>query len=283
MANRLKWTYEKLKAEALKYRTRGEFYRKSQSAYSIAYKMHILDEICVHMIKGGLYWTLEMLTEEALKYKTRNEFHIKSPRAYSAACKKGVLDQVCAHMGPPLNRAHTHEELLLEAHKYKSRTEFRKNSSSMYDAAYRNDILDEICAHMKEPGNSSCWEEDLFCTIKSFLPDVKKLRDRKVKIDGKPYIKGFDIDIFDSDSNLGIEADGTYYHSFECMRKQEGKKHWNDEDIQNYHKIKDSWFASKDIQILHVKQEDWVKNKQACIDKCLHFLNLKILLIREAA
>jgi len=71
----------------------------------------------------------------------------------------------------------------------------------------------------------------------------------------------------------GIEFDGTYYHSFEFMRKTTHKKSWPDEDIHNYHEIKDAWFASKGIQILHIKEEDWKLDKDQCIKKCLQFLD----------
>ena len=56
------------------------------------------------------------------------------------------------------------------------------------------------------------------------------------------------------------------------MRRDSHKKLWSDEDIRNYHEIKDSWFASNGIQILHIKEEDWIQDKEACIKKCLDFL-----------
>ena len=59
------------------------------------------------------------------------------------------------------------------------------------------------------------------------------------------------------------------------MRKDKGKKNWPDEDIRNYHEIKDSYFASKGIQVLHIKEENWNKDKEECIQRCLNFLEIK--------
>jgi hypothetical protein len=44
------------------------------------------------------------------------------------------------------------------------------------------------------------------------------------------------------------------------------------EDLENYSRLKDEYFLSKGIQILHVKEEDWIANKQSCIDMCLKFI-----------
>ena len=94
------------------------------------------------------------------------------------------------------------------------------------------------------------------------------------KIPNKPYIYGFDIDIFVPELMRVIEFDGIYWHSFEQMRNDKRKAKWSDEDILNYHEIKDDYFASKGITILHIKEEDWLKDKKACINTCLKFLNL---------
>lgn len=59
------------------------------------------------------------------------------------------------------------------------------------------------------------------------------------------------------------------------MRKDRFKKLWSDDDIRSYHEIKDGWFMfSKGIKILHIKEVDWIKDKQTCIRKCLEFLGL---------
>jgi len=99
--NKVYWTFERCKIEALKYNTRYEFQKKSSSAYNSALKNKWLDLICLHMIKTQKptgFWTFERCKIEALKYNTRYEFQKKSISAYSAAYKKKWLDLICSHM-----------------------------------------------------------------------------------------------------------------------------------------------------------------------------------------
>ena len=115
-------------------------------------------------------------------------------------------------------------------------------------------------------------EKELFAAIKQIYSSTKKLRS-KVEDQLRPYIKRFEADIYVPELNKGIEFDGKYYHSFECMRLDKSKKKWSDDDIHNYHEIKDAHFASKGIQILHIKEEDWNIDKEVCIKRCLDFLS----------
>ena len=47
----IKWTDDMIKIEAKKNYTRNEFRKCSESAYKIAIKRGILDDVCSHMIK----------------------------------------------------------------------------------------------------------------------------------------------------------------------------------------------------------------------------------------
>lgn len=147
------WDEEKCKQEALKYKSRTEFHRKSGSAYSAASKLGILDTICSHMKKKEpwILWTKENCQIEALKYKTKKDFKKNCSAAYSSATKKGFLDEICHHMisfRKPKG-FWTFENCKLEALKYESRSKFNKNSSRAYVQALNNGWLDDICSHMK--------------------------------------------------------------------------------------------------------------------------------------
>jgi len=265
------YSLDELSLEALKYNTRGEFSNKNSSAYAAAIKRGILNQICSHMKYVRIYWTNEMLAKEALNHKNRGEFSKNAHSAYQSAYLRNILDQICDHMPPPLTEAYTLDELQIEALKYNTRGEFSSSGCSAYVVARTRGVLDQICAHMKRARGSSVAEKELFAIVKAIYPQTKKFKDCKVNIPNKPYIHGFEIDILVE--NKGIEFDGKYHHSFDFMRKTSHKALWSDDDIRNYHQIKDSWFASKGIKILHIKEVDWKKDKKKCVKRCLDFLN----------
>lgn len=91
------WSIDKLKEEALKYKTRGEFQKFSLSAYSIAHKNGWLDDVCSHMIPQNEKCTFDKVKEEALKFNKRSDFQ-KNSLAYSVATRRGWLNDVCSHM-----------------------------------------------------------------------------------------------------------------------------------------------------------------------------------------
>jgi hypothetical protein len=268
--HRFKWNFQALQQEALKYSTRHQFSKKSNWAYKVARKLQILNKICSHMMSPHRSWTYELIHEEALKYKSRGEFAKNSTKAYDMAIYRGILDQICCHMN---DQRHfwTDEEIQKTALEYKSRGEFYSKNPNAYEVARNRKILDRVCFQMKPSGYASIPEKELFSLIKNIFPKVEKYHDRGVKIQGKPHIRGFDIDALVG--KLGIEFDGTYHHSFNGLKRS--RHHWPDEDIHNYHEIKDAWFASKGIQVLHIREEDWIKDKQACVDRCLAFLSQK--------
>jgi len=284
-----KWTFEMLVAEALKYNTRSEFQDKSPKAYKVAYTRKILGQVAPHMPERvdssgennpSYKWTNEELAAEALKYQSKGQFREGNRKAYNAAHDRGIIPEICTHMPDRIinigeanpNFKWTLEFILIEAVKYATRTTFARGNPGAYQAAKDRDDYDQICIHMERNRNSSIAEKELLAVIEQKYPSAKKKRDMKVKIEGKPYIKGFELDIFVKELGKAIEFDGIYYHSFEFMRKCKGKKEWSDEDIRNYHEIKDAWFSAKGIKILHINEADWILNKQVCIDKCFEFL-----------
>lgn len=95
------WTYEKCKADALKYKTRRDFAINSGSAYNYARQNNIINKVTEHMSWGRKpsgYWTYERCGIEALKYETRNEYRLKSGGSYMCAIKNKWIDDICIHM-----------------------------------------------------------------------------------------------------------------------------------------------------------------------------------------
>jgi len=91
------WTKENCLQESLKYKTRGEFYKGSGSAYESSRKNGWLDEVCGHMEELRIpygHWTIkENCRKESLKYKTRGEFQKGSSGAHYSSRKDNWLDE----------------------------------------------------------------------------------------------------------------------------------------------------------------------------------------------
>lgn len=265
------YSLEEIQADANKYSNRMDFQKYSRKTYDAAYKRHDFDNICKHMSPSKTRaYSLEEIQTDANKYETRWKFQKQSPGTYQAAKRAKILDQVCKHM----SSAHIHwtdKDIQELADKCSTRTEFSKRYPKAYDMAHHRKILDIVCKHMKILSNTSIAETHLFDLIKTVYPSTKKLIVRKIKIYGKDYITGFDIDIYIKELNKGIEFDGMYWHSKAGLKRK--RKHWPDEDIENYHQIKDNYFLSQGIQILHIKEGDWILDKEKCIKRCLKFLS----------
>ena len=95
------WTYESVKEEALKYKSRVEFIKNASGAHDYAYTRNIMDDVCSHMEyiqKPAGYWTKEKCQKIALKYNKRSTFKNEGTNAYKAAIRKGWLDDICSHM-----------------------------------------------------------------------------------------------------------------------------------------------------------------------------------------
>ena len=99
--NILKWTKDKCRVEALKYRNSHDFILKSHYAYRSALKNNWLNEICSHMIetrKPYGYWNFDNCKNEADKYQYKSELQNNSPVCYKTALEKGWLNEICLHM-----------------------------------------------------------------------------------------------------------------------------------------------------------------------------------------
>lgn len=265
------WTNEELALEAKKYKYKKDFKKHNDSAYNTAYARNILNDICSHMKRPPKLekYTETELAQEALKYNSKIEFKNSSPSAYRSAIRKGIMQSVSSHMTNGIVYW-TDKMLQDESLKYNTRGEFIKGSKNAWQIARKRGLLDSICIHMGKSGGSSIPETNLFDIIKQQFPKAQKFRDRKAKIADKPHIKGFDMDIYIPELRKGIEFDGVYWHSVAGLKRS--REDWPEEDLKNYHQIKDGYFRSKNIIIFHIKEEDWLKNQNKCLDEVFAFL-----------
>lgn len=96
------WTKHRCKEEALLFKTKTEWEKKSVCSYRAANKNGWYSECCQHMstdrYRGRNYWTLEKVLECSLLCKTRTEFQETYKSAYQAAQKNRWFDIIYSHM-----------------------------------------------------------------------------------------------------------------------------------------------------------------------------------------
>jgi hypothetical protein len=267
------WTKDAIIKEALKYKTKGEWERGNRKSYQAAVHNKIMDEACEHMNTRLKFWTKQSILTEALNYKTKQDWKIGSRNGYSAAIRLKILDEACQHMVDG-NIIWTKESVLSDAVKYKTRFEWMNSSPRGYGTARRMGILDEACKHAPRIGGTSGPEKSIFEIVAQNYP---KTQMGVFFTNKKPAFvaKRFQLDIYIPELRKGIEFDGTYWHSMAGLKRSRPK--WSDEDLKNCHDIKDLFFKERDIDVLHVKEEDWKKNPKICLSKIFEFLKIECL------
>jgi len=115
--------------------------------------------------------------------------------------------------------------------------------------AKRAGIYHELLDSMPVMTGTSALEQDVLSAVTAQFPDME------IKNRVRPRVGGrrLEIDIFFPDINKGIEVDGGYWHDTKLIK--EGKC------PDQKHKEKDDYFATMGIQILHVKENEWKKDR----------------------
>jgi hypothetical protein len=149
------WSREKCFDTAKECNSRSEFSKKYRTAYKLALKLDILDEVCKHMIEGrksNNYWNFENCKIEALKYNNKTEFIKNAFGAYDVALKNNWVNEICLHMKRPSSKRiiWTKDRCKNLAKECNSRSEFKKKYLVAYGACVKHGWLDDICSHMIE-------------------------------------------------------------------------------------------------------------------------------------
>lgn len=210
-----KSNFEALRTEAAKYSSRTAFNKGSRNAYKKAWRMGVLDEICLHMKRPQpvTKWTLEGVKIEAQKYQTRTEFCKKASGAYGAALRMGCINIVCNHM-PKAKRLTDYPNLVDEWHPTKNIGLFPENFSK---GVHRKVWWQ--CKRLHE------WEAFIYnrtngtgcpkCSNQSSKNEMRLLAELLTLFKGvlnREKVHGFEIDVFLKDIKVAIEYDGKLYH-----------------------------------------------------------------------
>lgn len=108
------WTIDRLKKESKKYKTRSDFQKHSHSAYVIASREGLIEDLFLkHKNKGftqnkvldGHYNFKKNVLSAALRCKSRTEFQKKFRGAYDSAKRHGWFEAATNHM-PKLGNSH---------------------------------------------------------------------------------------------------------------------------------------------------------------------------------
>lgn len=113
-------------------------------------------------------------------------------------------------------------------------------------------------------------EQELLSEIQKKYPSAVSKR-FTVK-DSKFVAKCFEIDIYVSEINKGVEFNGRYWHSQEQLKKRFSK--WEAKDVERYHDLKTDFFKSIGVNIIYIQESDWRIDKTAEISKALDFLGV---------
>jgi superfamily II DNA or RNA helicase len=92
------WNKKTIKEEALKYKSKTDFMKKSSGAFQKAYSLGIIDNVCKHMEVITNRWNIESAKKEALKYNKKYEFSKNCNSAYNWARRNNCLDKITLHM-----------------------------------------------------------------------------------------------------------------------------------------------------------------------------------------
>jgi hypothetical protein len=160
------WSLQSLKNDALKFKTRTEWAKRSPNGYNAACRRNLISECCSHMVLVNKYWTDEEIMADAKLYKCRGEWQKKS-KGFSIARHRNILDKCCKHM-TYIHKKWCKESIKKEALKYASKKEWIHKSYSSYQAAQRYKIIAECVTHMIQ-GN-------IFWSIENIKMDALKYK-----------------------------------------------------------------------------------------------------------
>lgn len=263
-----KWDEEKVTEVAKQYPTQKDWVKNSPSSYAAAVRMSIVGHATTHMTKltQRNKWTHDTVAVEMNRHRSRAEWAKKSPGSYEAAKRLGIEP-----VQPKLwDKKWNKESILENAKGYQNIAGWINENQGAYKAAVSLGVVEEATAHMKVLGGRSTSEDDMMTMIRSKFPKAQKIS--MSNKDERFVAQRFHLDVYVPDLKKGVEFDGDYWHSPKGLKR--GRPSWTDEQIENYHELKDAFFRSRNIEVLHVKEQDWLSDKDRCIDEIFKFLTI---------
>ncbi len=186
----VKWTKQKILAEAKKYQTIREWLNKNKKSYAAAWSMNILDQATKHMTRlWEKKWTEKKVIEAALKFKSFKIWLEKEPASYRAARARNLLNdpRITKHLikviGSSIHKWKK-EKVLKDAKKYKSRSKWKRNSPAAYGAARERGYFLKAVKHMKKPPPHGIWSKE------NIIKNARKFKTIKIWMKKEPGAYG---------------------------------------------------------------------------------------------
>ena len=171
---RIKWTYKSCYQEAKKYKSRGEFAKENQTAYSKAKENKWLDDYT--WLSYRKEHTYEEVYEVARKYEYKVDFMKNNRREYDAARSHGWYDDFDWFLDGikrtgERHRKWNYETCYNEALKYEKRGDFGTKSSRAYLIAIQNGWIDDY--YWLEDKRINLSKGNIDCVYAYEFPDFK--------------------------------------------------------------------------------------------------------------
>lgn len=140
------WLFEEIEREALKYKTRSEFFNNSRGAYKSAARNKILNLVCSHMPynRNNYKLTQDKCVEIALKYKTKAELQYKHKSVYNKIIRMKWGELCFSHMKQKIDKQYCKTIAL----KFSRPTDLMREHKYVYNTIIKNDWKEELFTHM---------------------------------------------------------------------------------------------------------------------------------------
>lgn len=112
---KFRWTEELILQDSQKYSSKGEWCKRSPSAYHAAKRLNLFDKATSHMVKPEIHnkkWTKELVLKEAKKYITRKDWQNSSGGSWLAAYRGGYMSEASSHMKSHRSICQAEQEIL---------------------------------------------------------------------------------------------------------------------------------------------------------------------------
>ncbi|HUM41638.1 MAG TPA: hypothetical protein PKI14_01655 [Fervidobacterium sp.] len=252
---------EEVIATALKYTTYYEWSKDCPQDVSTCNRNGWLEEVSAHLVRQRQKISEDSLKESISKFTSISELTKNNPSLYGYLLRSRNL-----HLTSDLERKHNKkwdaESILEEAKKYRSRSDFYRANRGVKSAEIKHKVSEEVAKILPRIAGESKGEVEVRDFVKGLgikvLPHFRYKRERG---------RRFELDVYMPDLKLGIEFDGTYWHSNKLMQSRgyDSKSH--------HRKMKIDYFKSLGIKILFIEEALWTALKSHTLSQIVDFIN----------